>query len=139
MAKKSKNETKQSQSGIRLDKWLWAARFYKTRSIAREMVDSGKVQYNNQRSKPSKLVETEAIISLRQGNEERTVVILELSDRRQGAPEAQKLYQETEESIAKREEYAKMRKLNTYYSPSPDKRPDKKQRRDIIKFKNSND
>lgn len=119
---------------VRLDKWLWAARFYKTRSIARNMVDGGKVHYNGQRSKPSKAVELGAIITLRQGHEEKTVVIEKISDQRRRAPEAQLLYSETAESINKREENATRRKLHAH-NPSPDRRPDKKQRRDIIKFK----
>ena len=121
---------------VRLDKWLWAARFYKTRSIARNMIDGGKVHYNRQRSKPSKLVEPGAIITLRQGHEEKTVVIEKISGQRRGAPEAQQLYTETEQSIAKREENTQKRKLNTFYNPGPEKKPDKKQRRDLIKFKN---
>ncbi|OLQ86555.1 heat-shock protein [Vibrio ponticus] len=119
---------------VRLDKWLWAARFYKTRSIARNMVDGGKVHYNGQRSKPSKIVELGAVITLRQGNEEKTVTIEKISGQRRGAPEAQTLYTETAASVAKREEHALQRKLNAH-NPSPDRRPDKKQRRDIIKFK----
>ncbi|MEG1347319.1 MAG: S4 domain-containing protein, partial [Hafnia sp.] len=70
---KGKNE--QDDSAIRLDKWLWAARFYKTRAIAREMVDGGKVHYNGQRGKPSKIVEIGAEIKLRQGNDDRTIVV----------------------------------------------------------------
>lgn len=120
---------------VRLDKWLWAARFYKTRSVARNMVDGGKVHYNGQRSKPSKIVEIGAVITLRQGNEEKTVTIEQISGQRRGAPEAQLLYSETEDSIKKREQHAMQRKLNAH-NPSPDRRPDKKQRRDIIKFKN---
>ncbi|KMV29430.1 ribosome-associated heat shock protein Hsp15 [Photobacterium swingsii] len=123
---------------VRLDKWLWAARFYKTRSIARNMVDGGKVHYNGQRSKPSKLVELGAEIRVRQGNEEKTIIVVKLSSARRGAPEAQTLYQETEDSIKQREEHTKLRKLNAFDNPSPEKRPDKKQRRDIIKFKSSN-
>ncbi|MCG9627288.1 ribosome-associated heat shock protein Hsp15 [Vibrio mediterranei] len=122
------------EKAVRLDKWLWAARFYKTRSIARNMVDGGKVHYNGQRSKPSKSVELGAVIALRQGNEEKTVTIERISDQRRGAPEAQTLYSETSESIAKREDNALRRKLNAH-NPSPERRPDKKQRRDIIKFK----
>jgi len=120
---------------VRLDKWLWAARFYKTRSIARNMVDGGKVHYNGQRSKPSKAVELGATVKLRQGNEEKIVVIEKISDQRRGAPEAQTLYRETDESIAKREENAQKHRLNALHSPSPERRPDKKQRRNIIKFK----
>ncbi|KUI97067.1 ribosome-associated heat shock protein Hsp15 [Vibrio sp. MEBiC08052] len=123
-----------SEEPIRLDKWLWAARFYKTRSIARNMVDGGKVHYNGQRSKPSKIVEVGATVTLRQGQEEKVVIIDKISDQRRGAPEAQTLYTETAASIQKREAHAMQRKLNAH-NPSPDKRPDKKQRRDIIKFK----
>lgn len=120
---------------VRLDKWLWAARFYKTRSVARSMVEGGKVHYNGQRSKPSKIVELGASIRLRQGNEEKTVIIEKISDQRRGAPEAQTLYSETQESIVKREENAQKHKLNALHSPSPERRPDKKQRRNLIKFK----
>ena len=125
---------KTTNEAVRLDKWLWAARFYKTRSIARNMVDGGKVHYNGQRSKPSKIVELGAVITLRQGNEEKTVTIEKISAHRGGAPVAQTLYEETTESLAKREEFAQQRKLNAH-SPAPDRRPDKNQRRDIIKFK----
>ncbi|EEZ01123.1 ribosome-associated heat shock protein [Vibrio sp. RC586] len=115
---------------VRLDKWLWAARFYKTRSLARNMVEGGKVHYNGQRTKPSKSIELGAQITLRQGHDEKTVIIEKISDQRRGAPEAQQLYRETDESIAKRERNAMLRQLN----PSPDRRPDKKQRRDLLKF-----
>ena len=84
---------------VRLDKWLWAARFYKTRSIAKEMIDGGKVHYNGQRSKPNKNVEIGAMIKLRQGNEEKEVEVIGLSSQRRGFPEAQQLYRETEKSI----------------------------------------
>ncbi|SHO58355.1 ribosome-associated heat shock protein Hsp15 [Vibrio quintilis] len=119
---------------VRLDKWLWAARFYKTRSISRSMIDGGKVHYNGQRTKPSKIIEIGAEITLRQGYEEKTVVIEKISAQRKGAQEAQTLYTETAESIEKREINTQQRKMNAH-NPSPDKRPDKKQRRDIIKFK----
>jgi len=128
-----------STEGIRLDKWLWAARFYKTRAIAREMIEGGKVHYNGQRSKPSKLVEVSAELTLRQGNDERTVIIQSVSDKRGPAAEAQLLYQETEQSIEKREKLALARKMNALSMPHPDRRPDKKERRDLMKFKNSGD
>ena len=70
---------------VRLDKWLWAARFYKTRALARDMIDGGKVHYNGQRGKPSKNVELNAEIKLRQGNDERTVIVLALASQRRGA------------------------------------------------------
>ena len=125
--------------GVRLDKWLWAARFYKTRTIAREMIEGGKVHYNGQRSKPSKLVELNAELTLRQGNDERTVLVSEISEQRRPASEAQRLYRETDASIEKREKMAQARKLNALTMPHPDRRPDKKERRDLRKFKLSGD
>lgn len=121
---------------IRLDKWLWAARFYKTRNLARQMIDGGKVHYNGQRSKPSKIVEIGAQVTLRLGFDEKIVVIEKLNDQRRGAPEAQTLYRETTESIQKREKRAQERKLHAH-NPSPERRPDKKQRRDLIQFKSN--
>ncbi|OCF97729.1 heat-shock protein [Gilliamella sp. wkB195] len=120
---------------VRLDKWLWAARFYKTRSIAREMIEGGKVHYNGQRAKPSKIVEVGAMIVLRQGNEQKTIRVLAINEQRRAAREAEYLYQETPESIEKRENIAQARKLNALAMPHPDRRPDKKERRTLIKFK----
>lgn len=131
---------KQKDSGeikeeVRLDKWLWAARFYKTRTIAKEMIDGGKVHYNNQRTKPNKNVEVGALIKLRQGNDEKEVQVLALSTQRRGAPEAQLLYQETDVSVEKREKLAMARKNNAMSMPHPERRPNKKERRDLLKFK----
>ncbi|GAB1440253.1 ribosome-associated heat shock protein Hsp15 [Providencia sp.] len=123
---------------VRLDKWLWAARFYKTRSIAREMIDGGKVHYNGQRTKPGKIVELQATVKLRQGSDERTVEIIEISSQRRGAPEAQLLYRETVESISQREKLAQARKMNALTMPHPQRRPDKKERRTLLKFKQTN-
>ncbi|WP_035025183.1 ribosome-associated heat shock protein Hsp15 [Enterovibrio calviensis] len=134
----SKHGNNDQDSQVRLDKWLWAARFYKTRSIARNMIDGGKVHYNGQRAKPSKVVEVGAEIKLRLGFEEKVVTIENVSGQRRGAPEAQALYSETQESVARREARTLERKLHAH-NPSPERRPDKKQRRDIIKFRNSND
>lgn len=128
-----------NSEGVRLDKWLWAARFYKTRAIAREMIEGGKVHYNGQRSKPSKLVELAAELTLRQGNDERTVIITAISEQRRPATEAQGLYAETAASIEKREKLALARKMNALSMPHPDRRPDKKERRDLMKFKLSGD
>ena len=123
---------------IRLDKWLWAARFYKTRAIARKMIEGGKVHYNGQRSKPSKVVEKHAIIKLRQGNSELTIKVLAISDQRRGASEAKVLYRETQDSIVNREKLALARKTNSLNMPNPERRPDKKERRNLIKFKHTN-
>ncbi|MGF1769413.1 ribosome-associated heat shock protein Hsp15 [Enterovibrio makurazakiensis] len=134
----SKHGNSDQDLQVRLDKWLWAARFYKTRSIARNMIDGGKVHYNGQRAKPSKVVEVGAEVKLRLGSEEKVVMIENISGQRRGAPEAQLLYSETLESVERREQRTLERKLHAH-NPSPERRPDKKQRRDIIKFRNSND
>ncbi|ADO46612.1 ribosome-associated heat shock protein Hsp15 [[Enterobacter] lignolyticus] len=123
---------------VRLDKWLWAARFYKTRAVAREMIEGGKVHYNGQRSKPSKVVELNATLTLRQGNDERTVVVKGITEQRRPASEAALLYEETAQSIEKREKVALARKMNALTMPHPDRRPDKKERRDLMRFKSGN-
>lgn len=104
---------------VRLDKWLWAARFYKTRALAREMIEGGKVHYNGQRSKPSKIVELNATLTLRQGNDERTVIVKAITEQRRPASEAVALYEETAESVEKREKMAQARKLNALTMPHP--------------------
>ncbi|MGX5913331.1 ribosome-associated heat shock protein Hsp15 [Aliidiomarina sp. Khilg15.8] len=123
------------KSKVRLDKWLWAARFFKTRALARQAVQAGKVSYNQQRSKPAKLVETGAVVVVPRGHDRMEVIVTGLSEQRRGAAEAQSLYQETDASVAKREENAAARKANAMYNPHPDGRPDKKQRRQLIQFK----
>ncbi len=124
-----------AEKKIRLDKWLWAARFYKTRSIARDMIQGGKVHYNGQRGKASKTVELGALLSIRQGDVIKQVSIELLSDQRRGAPIAETLYQETAESISKREQYQTLRKLSLQNAPHPDRKPNKKQRRELIQAK----
>lgn len=136
MAKHSQME--EEKEAVRLDKWLWAARFYKTRTLAKEMIDGGKVHYNGQRSKPNKIVEVGATLKVRQGSDEKEIVVLALSTQRRGAPEAQRLYRETEQSLANREKLAIARKMNALSMPHPDRRPDKKERRDLLKFKHQN-
>lgn len=120
---------------IRLDKWLWAARFYKTRSLAKEMVEGGKVHYNGQRAKPGKHVEVGATIRLKQGFDYKEVVIEDLSDKRRSAPEAQQLYRETDESVKRREEEAWRRKTLQAAQMPPARRPNKKQRRELQRMK----
>jgi ribosome-associated heat shock protein Hsp15 len=130
---RSKGNSKQLQR-VRLDKWLWAARFYKTRALAKRAVEGGKVRCEKDRAKPSKDIEIDMEISLRQGFDEKTVIVTALSDQRRGAPEAQLLYAETEASVAKRLALAVQRKTQPSVWPSASK-PNKKQRRLIHKFK----
>ncbi|WP_119969486.1 ribosome-associated heat shock protein Hsp15 [Shewanella japonica] len=124
-----------SATSVRLDKWLWAARFYKTRSLAKEMINGGKVHYNGQRTKSSKQAEVGAKIRLRQGHDDKEIIIAQLSEHRQRAAIAQTLYEETAESISKREFNAEARRLNILNNPAPETKPDKKQRRQLIRFK----
>ncbi len=121
------------KTSVRLDKWLWAARFFKTRSIAKHAIEGGKVHLNGVRGKAAKEVRLGDTIKLRQGWDEKIVEVIKLSDQRRGAPEAQQLYRETEESIAKRELTTEQRRaMNQSRDPG---RPTKKQRRDIHRFK----
>lgn len=128
-------QSHQSEEAVRIDKWLWAARFYKTRALAKEMVNGGKVHYNGQRVKCSKTAEVGARIKLRQGYDEKEIVIKKISGIRQSATVAQTLYEETADSIKKRETNAEARRLNILNNPAPDGKPDKKQRRQLLRIK----
>ncbi|MBV7316690.1 ribosome-associated heat shock protein Hsp15 [Shewanella sp. NIFS-20-20] len=125
----------EQDTAVRLDKWLWAARFYKTRALAKEMINSGKVHYNGQRAKSSKNAEIGALIRLRQGFDTKEVVILQLSGIRRSATLASELYQETPESQIKAKANAEARRLNILTNPAPESKPDKKQRRQLQRFK----
>ena len=122
---------------IRIDKWLWAARFFKTRSIAKAAIEGGKVHHNGERVKVSKEIRVGTELTIQQGFDKKTVLVKALSGVRGPAPIAQQLYEETEVSIARRELIATQRKLHNL--ARPDHRPSKKDRRDISKFKQEND
>ena len=127
--------SKDNVDSVRLDSWVWAARFYKTRTLAKSMIEGGKVQYNGQRCKASKMVEVGATIRLTQGSDEKTIIVKGLSDKRLAAPLAQALYEETSESQTLRLERAELRKMNNLYAPHPDTKPDKKMRRQLLLLK----
>ena len=99
-----------SRTKLRLDKWLWAARFFKTRSLAKAAIEGGKVHLGGQRVKVSREISVGDTLQIRRGWDELVVVVEALSDQRRGAPEAQKLYRETHASIEKRESEAAARK-----------------------------
>ena len=122
---------------IRIDKWLWAARFFKTRSIAKAAIEGGKVHHNGERVKVSKEIRVGTELTIQQGFDKKTVLVKALSGVRGPAPVAQQLYEETEVSIARRELIATQRKLHNL--ARPDHRPSKKDRRDISRFKQEND
>jgi ribosome-associated heat shock protein Hsp15 len=120
---------------VRLDKWLWAARFFKTRSLAKAAIESGKVHLDGQRVKVSKEITAGDILQIRQGWDEKVVLVKQLSEQRRGAPEAQLLYEETAASLAKREAQALARKAAGGMIDRPAHRPTKKQRRQIHALK----
>ena len=122
---------------IRIDKWLWAARFFKTRGIAKQAIEGGKVQVDGQKAKPSKEIEVGAIIRLRQGFDEKTVLVKLLKDQRRSFSEAKLMFEETQESIEKRQIVSDQRKAQPVLWPSSSK-PNKKQRRLIHQFKQRN-
>lgn len=119
---------------VRLDKWLWAARFYKTRALAKAAIEGGKVHCRGERCKPSKEPRVGDEYLIRNGFDERTVAVLALSGVRRGAPEAQLLYAETAESIERREQAAAQRKAGAL-GVQTDGRPSKKQRRQLHQFR----
>ncbi len=127
---------KQAESAkLRIDKWLWAARFFKTRSLAIAAIESGKVEVNEARVKPAKTIAVADKVAIRLGPYQFVVEVLALSDKRGAAAQAQKLYKETEASIKRREELAYQRKAQAQ-NETREGRPTKKERRDIDKFKN---
>ena len=119
---------------MRIDKWLWAARFYKTRTLAAEEIDKGRVQINGQDVKPARDVKAGDTLSLRQGPVLRVVVVKGLSMQRGAAPVAQLLYEETQESVSNRLQAAEQRRLAGEPADSIEHgRPTKRDRRSMEK------
>ena len=117
---------------LRIDKWLWAARFYKTRGLATEEVDKGRVRVNDAEVKPAKELRVGDTVALRQGPTTRSVVVRGISDKRGGAPQAQLMYEETEASLALRQQQSEQRRLEPA-SAQEHGRPTKRDRRSIDK------
>ena len=119
---------------MRIDKWLWAARFYKTRSLASEEIGKGRVQVNGLEAKPARELKVGDSVAMRQGPVIRRVLVLGLSQQRGSAPVAQQLYEETPESVRLREAAAELRRLNSDPSGALDHgRPTKRDRRSLDK------
>ncbi len=131
-----------SVSKLRVDKWLWAARFFKTRSLAKAAIEGGKIQVDGHRVKVSKEISVGDRLTIRQGYDDKVVVVRILTNQRKGAPYAQTLYEETETSIAKREQEGIARKAAGAVA-RPVNKPDKQQRRRLMElrkqFSNSSD
>jgi ribosome-associated heat shock protein Hsp15 len=124
---------------LRIDKWLWAARFYKTRSLAVEEIDKGRVRINDLEAKPSREVKAGDTVALRQGTVIRTVVVQGISSQRGPAPVAQQLYAETEESLRLKAQAAEQRHLTSDPASSLEHgRPTKRDRRSLDKAQGSN-
>lgn len=120
---------------MRIDKWLWAARFYKTRSLASEAVDGGHVEVNGDRAKPSKQLREGDELRIRLHQNTHVVIVRGLSERRGPASEARLLYEETEESRTERERLAEQRRLAPPPAYEDGGRPTKRDRRDMAKVK----
>ena len=123
-----------STESLRLDKWLWAARFFKTRALASAAASGGKVHLNGARVKPSRAVKIDDVFEVRRGYECFEIVVTGLSARRGSASDAHLLYRETEASVSRRSDEAEKRKLASMQRPRSETRPDKKQRRQIRRF-----
>jgi ribosome-associated heat shock protein Hsp15 len=123
-----------ASDNIRLDKWLWAARLYKTRSLATVAINGGKVHVNGARVKPSRDARLGDVVSLTRGDDPMELTIRSLSDKRGKAADAQSLYEETPGSIEVRANRSALRKSRALENPAPEKRPDKRSRRNIIRF-----
>lgn len=122
-----------TNDAVRLDIWLWAARFFRTRTLAKEAIEGGKVSVDGQRAKVSKAVRPGLKLVIRQGFDELEVIVRGVSEKRGGAPIAQQLYEETEASRQRRESEREQRRLAA--ESSPHERPNKKARRMLERFK----
>ncbi|WP_395375381.1 RNA-binding S4 domain-containing protein [Marinicella sp. W31] len=120
---------------VRIDKWLWAARFFKTRSLAKTAVEQGKVKLNGQKCKPARAIEINDTLLIRKAGMDWEISVQALSDRRGPAKVAQTLYIESEDSIKNRESQISMNKISYQTTPRPDTKPSKKQRRDLNRLK----
>jgi len=128
-----------ADQSARIDKWLWAARFFKTRGLATDIVNGGHVQIGGKCAKASMSVQAGDTVTIQRNQEQFVVIVTGLAAKRGSAAIAQTLYQETGQSIAAREEQYQLRKLHAASVPAPDKRPDKKARRQIIRFRRRED
>ncbi|HKV73681.1 MAG TPA: S4 domain-containing protein [Gemmatimonadales bacterium] len=130
------SEESSAASGVRLDKWLWAARFYKTRALAVEAIDGGKVQVDGDRVKRAKHIKAGNEIRIRQGPYEHIVVVRQLSERRGPASEAAALYEETASSVAARQERSlQLKAVHSAFIPDDNARPTKRDRRKLDRLR----
>lgn len=124
-----------AENGVRLDRWLWAARFFKTRAQAKQAIEGGKIDYEGHRGKPARDVAIGATIDITRGSHAITVVVAGLSDRRGPAREAVGLYRETEESVRRRLAERERRRAQNAAIQLPPGRPGKRDRRALTEVK----
>ena len=129
------NSGVQPAKTVRIDKWLWAARFFKTRNLAKQAIENGRVRYNEQRCKVSREVEIGTRLLIAQGWDEIEIDVLAISDQRGPAPVARQLYAETEASVQRRERNAADRKAAALSTPIAPERPNKRKRRQLEQLK----
>jgi ribosome-associated heat shock protein Hsp15 len=125
------------KSSVRIDKWLWAARFFKTRALAAKACDLGRIRSNEVQAKPAREVHVSDMLRIKNEGGEFHIEVLGVSDTRGPAAVAQALYRETEESKQQRQQEAVGRKAMQQYAPLPEHRPSKRDRRRIIQFRGS--
>lgn len=124
-------------SSVRLDKWLWAARFFRTRTLAKQALEKGQVKVNGVKARPSRDVQPGMMLEVRQGWAVKIIEVLDLSEQRGSAKVAENLYRETPESLMQREKEVALRKAQKAGLELPEGRPDKRQRRQLSGMKRS--
>ncbi len=124
----SDRSASQSPQKVRLDKWLWAARLFKTRSLAKQAIEGGKINCDDQKVKPGKEISVGTMLAVRQGWDEKILLVKALSEHRRSAPEARLLYEETQDSVQKREQLSEQRRFQAVMQ-QPQSKPNKKDRR----------
>lgn len=127
--------SKADRESVRLDRWLWAARFFKTRRLASDAIKGGKVSVNGVRAKPAKELRAGSEVRVTKGSYEFVVIVEALSEQRGPAAEAQKLYQELASSIERRQHVREQQRIAAAAMPQLDHRPDKRDRRRLAEFK----
>jgi len=124
-------ESNRQPDRVRIDKWLWAARFFRSRGLAAEAVNGGHVHINGVRGKSSHRLKAGDVLKITKAGSTYQLEVLELAERRGSAAAAQAMYRESDESLARRQQQRELYRLNALSAPRPQKRPDKRERRQL--------
>ncbi len=133
------NDSSKPLAKVRIDKWLWAARFFKTRTLAQTMLKQGKVMCQGHKATPSRSIHVGDMLTIQKGDDAFEVKVLGLSEQRGPYEQARKLYEETQASLKSREEKSLKRKSNAGHAPKPEGKPDKHARRKLLKLRRDGD